>query len=83
VDVLARLDTLFGEPMPYMFWIHQRPFDGGTWPWHRLHVHIAALHRAPATPRYVAAAELGGGIHFNPVDPARAAAALRSATSHS
>ena len=29
VDVLARLDRLFATPLPYMLWIHQRPFDGG------------------------------------------------------
>ena len=27
-----RLDRLFGEPIPYMLWIHQRPFDGGARP---------------------------------------------------
>ena len=32
VDALGRLDRLFDAPMPYMFWIHQRPFDGGDWP---------------------------------------------------
>jgi UDPglucose--hexose-1-phosphate uridylyltransferase len=29
VDVLERLDRLFGTRAPYMLWIHQRPFDGG------------------------------------------------------
>lgn len=77
VDVLARLDQLFGEPMPYMLWIHQRPTDGGGWPAARMFVTIAPLLRAPGTQRYVAAAELGGGVYFNPVDPAHAAASLR------
>lgn len=78
VDALARLDQRFEEPMPYMMWIHQRPTDGGDWPGARVLVTIAALLRAPGTQRYVAAAELGGGIYFNPVDPADAAAALRA-----
>lgn len=78
VDVLDRLDRLFGEPMPYMMWIHQRPTDGGQWPQARVCVTIAPLLRAPGTQRYVAAAELGGGIYFNPVDPAEAAASLRA-----
>ncbi len=78
VDVLARLDQLFDQPMPYMMWIHQRPTDGGDWPHARVHLHITPLLRAPHTQRYVAAAELGGGIYFNPVDPADAAAALRA-----
>jgi len=77
VDVLARLDQLFDEPMPYMMWIHQRPTDGGDWPDARVHLHITPLLRGPGTQRYVAAAELGGGIFFNPVDPADAAATLR------
>jgi len=78
VDVLARLDQRFDEPMPYMLWIHQRPTDGGEWPEARVVVTIAAQLRAPGTPRFVAAAELGGGILFNPVDPADAAEALRN-----
>lgn len=79
VDVLARLDTLFDAPMPYMLWIHQRPFDGAPWPTAHLHVHVAPLYRAPGTQRFVAAGELGSGVFFNPVDPAAAAAQLRSA----
>ena len=78
VDVLARLDQRFEEPMPYMLWIHQRPTDGGDWPEARVTVTIASQLRSPGTPRFVAAAELGGGILFNPVDPADAAEALRA-----
>jgi UDPglucose--hexose-1-phosphate uridylyltransferase len=78
IDVLARLDQLFDAPMPYMMWIHQRPTDGGDWPNARLHVHISPLYRGPGVQRFVASAELGGGMTFNPVDPADAAAALRA-----
>lgn len=76
-DLVSRLDALFDELMPYMLWIHQRPFDGGAWPDARVHVHIAPLLRAPATRRFMAAGELGSGVLFNPVDPIDAAAALR------
>jgi UDPglucose--hexose-1-phosphate uridylyltransferase len=79
VDVLERLDRLFDEPMPYMLWIHQRPFDGGTWPKAWLHVHLAPLYRSPGTQRFVAAGELGSEVFFNPVDPELAAASLREA----
>lgn len=79
LDVLARLDRLFGEPMPYMMWFHQRPFDGGDWPEAWTHLHIAPLYRARSTQRFVAAGELGSGVYFNPVDPADAAARLRDA----
>jgi UDPglucose--hexose-1-phosphate uridylyltransferase len=79
VDVFGRLDRLFDAPMPYMAWFHQRPTDGGDWPTAHVHLHVAPLLRAPATPRYVAAAEVGGGIYFNPVRPEDAAARLRDA----
>lgn len=78
VDVLERLDRLFASPMPYMLWLHQRPTDGGAWPTAHVHLHVAPLLRSPGVPRFVAAGELGSGVHFNPVDPADAAEALRS-----
>jgi UDPglucose--hexose-1-phosphate uridylyltransferase len=79
IDAVGRLDRLFDAPMPYMMWIHQRPFDGGDWPQAWLHVHLSPLLRAPGTIRFVAAGELGGGVMVNPVDPADAARALREA----
>jgi len=78
VDALARLDQLFEAPMPYMMWWHQRPTDEGEWPLAHLHAHVAPLLRGPATPRFVAAGELGSGVFFNPVAPEDAAAKLRS-----
>ena len=79
VDAFGRLDRLFDAPMPFMAWFHQRPTDGGDWPTAHLHLHVAPLLRSPATPRFVAAAEVGGGIFFNPVRPEDAAAHLRDA----
>jgi len=79
IDVLERYDALFGAAMPYMLWIHQRPFIPGDWPQAWVHVHLAPLHRAEATPRFVAAGELGSQVFFNPVDPDQAAADLREA----
>ena len=77
VDACTRLDALFHRDMPYMMWIHQRPTDGGAWPGAHLHVHLAPVLRGPDLVRYTAAAELGGGILFNPVAPDQAAAQLR------
>jgi UDPglucose--hexose-1-phosphate uridylyltransferase len=77
-EVVGRLDRLFDRPMPYMAWFHQRPTAGGDWPAAHLHLHVAPLLRAPDTPRFVAAAEVGAGIAFNPVRPEEAAARLRS-----
>ncbi|MCU0309959.1 MAG: hypothetical protein MUE36_03340 [Acidimicrobiales bacterium] len=79
VDVIGRLDRLFDAPMPLMLWFHQRPFDGDDWAQAWLHAHIAPILRAPGTPRYVAAGELGSQVWFNPVEPSRAAADLRDA----
>lgn len=78
VDALARLDQLFGAPMPYMLWWHQCPTGGGQWPLAHVHAHIAPYLRAPATARHIAAGELGSGVFFNPVVPEDAAARLRS-----
>jgi len=77
LDALGRLDRLFGAPMPYMLWVHQRPTDGGDWPTAHVHVEIAPFYRAPGTPRFIAAGELGSGVYFNPVEPADAARMLR------
>lgn len=78
VDALTRLDQLFGEPMPYMLWVHQRPTDGGPWPTAHVHLHVAPLLRGPGTIRYVAAAEQASGVLFDPVVPEAAAAELRA-----
>jgi UDPglucose--hexose-1-phosphate uridylyltransferase len=79
-EVVRRLDGLFDAPMPYMLWIHQRPFDGGDWPDARVHVHLAPLLRAPDTKRFMAAGELGSGVLFNPIDPVTAADHLRDSS---
>jgi len=78
-DVLGRFDRRFATPMPYMFWWHQRPTDGGDWPGATLHLEIVSPWRAEGVARYVAGAELGSGTFVNPVVPEEAAAALREA----
>lgn len=78
VDALARLDQLVDGPMPYMMWIHQRPTSSEALPEQPMHFHVAPLLRARGTPRFMASAELGGGVYFNPVDPSDAAGALRA-----
>lgn len=75
---VAALDAHFGAPAPYMLWVHQRPTDGATWPHAHVHVHLAPIWRSVGTPRFVAAAEVGSAVYFNPVDPIDAAAALRA-----
>lgn len=77
-EALDRLERVFDPPMPYMFWIHQRPFDGVDRPHAHLHLEIVGPHRSPGVMRYVAAAELGTGRYLNPVAPEEAAANLRA-----
>lgn len=75
-DIFARLDRLFGEPLPYMAWINQRPFDDSfvdAW----LSIDIVSPWRRAGLPRYIAAAEIGAGEFFNPVVPEDLAARLR------
>ena len=79
VDCLTRLERLFGRDAPYMLWIHQRPAGGEQWPAAHLHLHLAPVLRGPGTIRHLAAAELGAGVFFDPVDPPAAAARLRAA----
>jgi UDPglucose--hexose-1-phosphate uridylyltransferase len=79
VDCLTRLERLFGPGAPYMLWVHQRPTTGDDWPAAHLHLHLAPAQRAPGVMRHLAAAELGAGVFFDPVDPQEAAAQLRSA----
>jgi UDPglucose--hexose-1-phosphate uridylyltransferase len=77
-DALRRLDRVWDRPMPYMLWVHQRPFDGGAWPQAHLHIEIAVPQRSPGVMRYIAAGELGSGLYVNPVVPEQAAAELRA-----
>jgi len=78
VDALSRMERLLGPDPPYMLWAHQRPNDGGDWPAAHLHLHLAPALRAPGVARHLAAAELGAGVFFDPVDPHQAAAQWRS-----
>jgi UDPglucose--hexose-1-phosphate uridylyltransferase len=70
VDVVGRYDRMFDSPLPYLMWMH---------PGVHLHVHFAPVHRAPGVLRYVASAEVGAAMLFNPVAPEDAARELRDA----
>lgn len=78
---IGALDTFFKAETPLMMWIHQRPYDGDLWPQAHVHIHVAPIWRSAGVERYVAAAELGSEVFFNPVAPPEAAAALRIALS--
>ena len=75
VDALTRMERLLGRDAPYMLWVHQHANDPAA----HLHLHLAPALRAPGVRRHLAAAELGAGVFFDPVDPRQAAAQWRSA----
>ena len=77
-EALRRLEGVFDPPMPFNFWIHQRPTDGNVWPAAWMHVEIVGPQRAPGVLRYVAAAEQGSGEYVNPVAPEDASEQLRA-----
>jgi UDPglucose--hexose-1-phosphate uridylyltransferase len=78
VDVLGRLDRLYGMPLPYMMWLDQRPADGGDWPDPWFHLEIVSPWRSAGTARFIAAAEVACGEYFNPVIPEVLAEQLRA-----
>ena len=47
VDVLARLDRLYDQPLPYMMWLNQRPTDAQEWPQSWFNIEIVSPFRAP------------------------------------
>jgi UDPglucose--hexose-1-phosphate uridylyltransferase len=81
-QALTRMERLLGSDAPYLLWVHQRPACAGDWPAAHLHLHLAPVLRAPGLVRHLAAAELGAGVFFDPVEPAQAAARLRSPPKH-
>jgi UDPglucose--hexose-1-phosphate uridylyltransferase len=80
LDVLARLDALFGVPMPYLAAWQQAPAAGQA---ERdelaLHLQVMALRRAPGKLKYLAGTESGAGVWSNDVLPETAARMLREA----
>ena len=78
VDLLDRLDRLFGRPLPYMMWLNQRPTDGNEWPQAWFNMEIVSPWRNAGVPRYIAAAEVACEEYFNPVIPEVLAEDLRA-----
>ncbi len=80
VDTFARLDLLFGTPLPYMMWLNQRPTvrDGYEDAW--FNIEIVSPWRDDGVQRFIAAAEVACAEYFNPVVPEELAARLRRIT---
>jgi UDPglucose--hexose-1-phosphate uridylyltransferase len=80
LDVLRRLDALFGGPLPYIAAWHQAPLTGGPGPGEfGLHLQVLSVRRAPGRLKYLAGTESGTGVWINDIVPEAAARRLREA----
>jgi UDPglucose--hexose-1-phosphate uridylyltransferase len=80
LDVLRRLDALFGQRLPYISAWHQAPVV--SWPSHDefgLHLQVLSVRRAPGKLKYLAGTESGTGVWINDIVPETAARRLREA----
>lgn len=78
VDVLGRLDRLFGDPPPYVSAWHQAPVGAGR-DLAYLHLQLFTTRRAPDRLKYLAGSESAMGAFINDVPPEEAARLLRAA----
>lgn len=78
LDVLARLDAVYGVPMPYVAAWHQAPVHTGREE-AALHLQLFSSRRAPGKLKYLAGSESGMDVFINDVSPERAAELLRGA----
>lgn len=78
VDVLARLDRLYDQPLPYMMWLNQRPtVSSSAYDEAWFNIEIVSPWRRAGVQRFIAAAEVASEEFFNPVIPEDVAARLR------
>jgi UDPglucose--hexose-1-phosphate uridylyltransferase len=78
VDVLRRLDRLFGVPMPYVSAWHQAPVSTDR-DLAYLHLQLFSSRRAAGKLKYLAGSEAAMGAFVNDVYPEEAARRLRAA----
>ncbi len=79
LDLLARLDALYDEPLPYVAAWQQAPVraeDGRDDA--RLHLRLHTVRRAPNKIKYLAGSETGAGAFISDVLPEAVAERLRS-----
>ena len=75
--MLARLDRLYGQPLPYMLWLNQRPTVEMGYDDAWFNIEIVSPWRSAGVQRFIAAAEVASEEFFNPVVPEDLAARLR------
>ena len=76
LEVLRRLDGVFGVPMPYISAWHQAPVRTGR-ELAYLHLELHSVRRAPGKLKYLAGSESAMGVFINDVPPEKAAELLR------
>ncbi|MER7003350.1 galactose-1-phosphate uridylyltransferase [Dactylosporangium sp. NPDC000555] len=76
LEVLRRLDGMFGLAMPYIAAWHQAPVRVAR-DLAYLHLQLFSTRRAPGKLKYLAGSESGMGVFVNDVRPEQAAAMLR------
>jgi UDPglucose--hexose-1-phosphate uridylyltransferase len=77
LDVLRRLDGLFGLEMPYIAAWHQAPIRDHQSNL-RLHMQITCIRRSPEKLKYLAGSESAMGAWISDVTPEQAAAELKA-----
>ena len=80
-EVLCRYDNLFQMPFPYVMAFHQAPTDGEEHPEFHFHVEFHPPLRNPATLKYLAGPEIGGGNMLMDVTPEVKAQELQAVSS--
>jgi UDPglucose--hexose-1-phosphate uridylyltransferase len=75
LEVLRRLDGLFGLPMPYISAWHQAPVHADR-DLAYLHLEVFSVMRAPGRLKYLAGSESGMDVFVNDVRPEHAASML-------
>ena len=78
LDLLHRLDRLFGLPLPYISAWHQAPVRTGR-DLVRLRLEVFSVRRAPDKLKYLAGTESGMGVFVNDIAPETIARRLREA----
>src|SRR5690606_5980667 len=69
IDVFARLDRLYAQPLPYMMWLNQRPTVAAGHDDAWFNIEIVSPWRSAGVPRFIAAAEIASDEFFNPLIP--------------
>ena len=77
-EVTVRYDNLWRQPFPYVMPLHQAPTDGADYRDFHFFIGFLPPLRRPATIKYLAGPEIGGGNFLSDTSPEEKAAELRA-----